>query len=150
MRAFILVCLLLATGGFAQAKPGERPRPKRVVVSQSTIVIYDHLRFPPGGAALPERAHPFLDAMAATLDGNPGLTRIEIQGHADPGESGDLLALSRARAEAVVVYLVGKGVAPGRVTPRGFAASAPAKPIAGQDQRSLNRRVELVIVDRVP
>ena len=54
--------------------------------------------------------------------------------------------LSQKRAESVVKYLVGKGIASGRLTAKGFG---PDKAVATNDTpegRESNRRVEFTIV----
>ena len=70
--------------------------------------------------------------------------KLEIQGHTDnTGARSHNDTLSQQRAEAVKTWLVGKGIAGGRLTAKGYSDT---KPVAKNDTpqgRALNRRVEL-------
>lgn len=57
------------------------------------------------------------------------------------GSNAANLRLSRARAQSVVVHLVGKGVAGSRLAPRGFGKSRPVATNATDAARATNRRV---------
>ena len=81
----------------------------------------------------------FLDRIADTLN-QPPTGRLEIRGHADPNES-DPAGLARDRANEVVKYLVGRGVANNLLVPRSFAANLPVDRTQG-DFGKLNRRVD--------
>ncbi len=69
-----------------------------------------------------------------------------IEGHTDSvGEEGYNQGLSQRRADAVKAYLVGRGVAPTRLTSSG---KGEAYPVAGNESaggRQQNRRVEVII-----
>lgn len=86
-----------------------------------------------------------LDKVVLMLTENPKV-KIEISGHTDNiGRDADNLALSLNRAKAVTGYLLSKGIAPARISTKGFGAT---KPIAGNDTekgKALNRRTELNI-----
>lgn len=86
---------------------------------------------------------PELDRWVEFFQNNPQVT-AEIYGHADStGPSTYNQNLSIKRAEAVVNYLVGKGVDPKRFTAKGFGESQPAAPNTTSEGRQKNRRVEL-------
>ena len=53
--------------------------------------------------------------------------------------------LSEDRVAAVKHYLVGRGVAEGRITTIGYGGSRPKFSNDREETRKLNRRVELVI-----
>ena len=59
----------------------------RVVVTDTSIEILDKIYFEYDKAIIKPESYPILDAVAATLQGNPSITLIEIQGHTD--ERGD-------------------------------------------------------------
>lgn len=73
-------------------------------------------------------------------------TAVVIQGHTDStGSEEHNLALSQRRADATRVYLVGRGVAPERMTAVGYGESYP---VAGNDTdygRQQNRRVDILL-----
>jgi outer membrane protein OmpA-like peptidoglycan-associated protein len=75
-------------------------------------------------------------------------TQIEISGHTDNiGKKNYNLWLSRKRANAVVEYLVNKGIDERRLIVKGYGDT---KPLASNDNeidgRALNRRVEFKII----
>jgi outer membrane protein OmpA-like peptidoglycan-associated protein len=72
--------------------------------------------------------------------------RVAIEGHTDNvGAAAANQALSEKRAAAVKAHLVSKyGVDAARVQAKGFGASKPVAPNAGEAGRQKNRRVELV------
>lgn len=84
-----------------------------------------------------------LDRIARALMGDGGA--FEVAGHADSQNTVEYnQGLSERRAQAVVQYLVAKGVAAGNLTAVGYSE---LRPVAGNDTaegRALNRRVEIV------
>jgi outer membrane protein OmpA-like peptidoglycan-associated protein len=114
-----------------------------LIIHSDPIRILDQLHFSPDGATIPPSAYPILDAIAATLNGNPQLTKIEVQGHADRGEAP---SVAQARALAVMRYLVDKGVDAKRLRANGYGATRPLT--NSPKERDKNRRVEFVILDR--
>jgi outer membrane protein OmpA-like peptidoglycan-associated protein len=86
---------------------------------------------------------PELDKWAVYFQENPQVT-ADIYGHADStGPSTYNLNLSEKRAQAVINYLVDKGVDPKRFIAKGFGESQPAVPNTTSEGRQKNRRVEL-------
>jgi outer membrane protein OmpA-like peptidoglycan-associated protein/outer membrane protein W len=78
--------------------------------------------------------------------------RIEIQGHTDdqkPGKNAkfpDNVALSQARADSVKAYMVGKGIAEGRISSKGYGDSVPVDAKKTAAARAKNRRVEFKLL----
>jgi len=90
-----------------------------------------------------------LDAVAATLKGNPEILLIEVQGHADErGDDDYNMKLTEARSQAVRTYLVEKGVEAGRLNAHGYGETRPVCNEHNEDCWSRNRRVEFVIEKR--
>jgi outer membrane protein OmpA-like peptidoglycan-associated protein len=84
-----------------------------------------------------------LDDAVATLKRYPGL-KVEIAGHTDSASSdAHNLDLSQRRANAVMQYLVDKGVAADRLSAKGYGEAQPIADNATKDGRFKNRRVEL-------
>jgi OOP family OmpA-OmpF porin len=87
--------------------------------------------------------HAGLDEVVVVLNENPTL-KVEIQGHTDNmGAEAYNQALSKRRAEAVKAYFVGKGIATGRLTAKGFGESQPIASNDTREGRFENRRVQL-------
>ena len=74
---------------------------------------------------------------------NPSI-KVEVQGNTDNiGTAKYNMGLSLRRANAVMQYLVNKGVAQSRLNARGFGFSRPVATNDTDEGRALNRRVEL-------
>lgn len=73
----------------------------------------------------------------------PSATGV-VEGHTDDqGSDATNLALSQRRADAVMKYLVDKGVAASRLTAKGFGESQPVADNSTREGRAQNRRVVL-------
>jgi chemotaxis protein MotB len=112
--------------------------------------MLDRVLFDSGKATLRRSAYPVLDRVAQVLKEIPDQP-VGVEGHTDNvpikvsgWASND--ALSLARAQAVVDYLVRKGVAAGRLTPIGYGETHPIASNDAADGRQKNRRVEIVIL----
>jgi OOP family OmpA-OmpF porin len=110
------------------------------------ILAGNIIRFEVNSADIREESSTVLDRLLETAQRCPD-TRIEIAGHTDADGSDEYnLRLSQARAEAVRLYLVDRGVSGGRLTARGYGES---QPIADNDTdagKARNRRIEFNIV----
>lgn len=116
-----------------------------VVIEDTRIVIVEHVFFTRGSSEIQPRSLPVLEAIAATIVGNPQITRVRVDGHADRGEP-RAERLARARAEAVRDWLIAHGVAASRLEAVGFGTE---RPIVDPRDRTheRNRRVELTILE---
>lgn len=72
---------------------------------------------------------------------------VEIQGHTDNvGKPEDNLKLSEERAKAVRDYLLKKGIAPDRITAKGYGDTRPVAYNTDEAGRSKNRRTQLKVI----
>jgi OOP family OmpA-OmpF porin len=115
------------------------------IAAELTDLLSGRASFETGSAVLSEDAEALLDEAVEILADNPDLALV-VEGHTDNvGDAQFNLALSQARAEAVVDYLVAGGVSPDRLSAIGYGES---RPIADNDTkagRAANRRIEFVI-----
>lgn len=123
--------------------------PSLVEVTKEEIKILQQINFANNSdKIIDKRSFDILDGVAAVLRHHQHINKIEVQGHTDNvGNRARNTTLSNKRAEAVVRYLVDKGIAKERLTANGYG---PDKPIADnktKDGRSLNRRVNFQIVE---
>ncbi len=81
--------------------------------------------------------------MSGILAADKGL-RLEVQGHTDNvGTDAYNQTLSEARARSVMAWLVQHGVAPERLTAKGYGKSRPVADNGNDQGRAKNRRVKI-------
>ena len=118
-----------------------------VEVEASRLSLKDSIHFDTGQDTIQPGSFPVLDQVARILEEHPELEHLRVEGHTDNvGGAAYNKELSARRAAAVVRYLVGRGVAVGRLVAAGFGFE---RPIASNDTalgRARNRRVEFTIV----
>lgn len=115
-----LVALML----IAQVAHAERRR----VITETSIELFGPIRFEGATARLDrgKATTKMLDAVAATFNGNPSITKIEVRAYgADARYQRGLLGTQRARA--IVMALAARGVKLERLVPRGFGAPRPGE-----------------------
>lgn len=103
--------------------------------------------FRSGAAVLAEGADAVLRAIADTVNQCPDAA-IDVAGHTDAdGDAAANLALSVARAEAVIAALAGLGVAPERLYAIGYGESQPIADNATAAGKAQNRRIVVSVRD---
>ncbi|HKY92834.1 MAG TPA: OmpA family protein [Nevskiaceae bacterium] len=103
------------------------------------------VRFETGSAKLTPDARRILDEVGRTLKNQPKLV-AEISGHTDDvGNDAYNLILSQQRAESVRQHLIGRGIAPERLTAEGFGETQPVADNQTPEGRDANRRVDLKV-----
>lgn len=113
----------------------------------ATLSDHNAILFQSGAAIIAESAASELDAFAATLALCPR-TAVEVEGHTDSdGDDRLNLALSVARAEAVVGALIERGVAPERLYAIGYGESRPVADNASSEGKRRNRRIVIMLRD---
>jgi OmpA-OmpF porin, OOP family len=121
----------------------------RVVVTDTKIEILDKIYFEYDSDVIQNRSFGILDAIVATLQGNPDIQLVEIQGHTDErGSDAYNLDLSDRRAASVRRYLTEKGVNAGRLQSQGYGETQPISQGHSESAWAKNRRVEFLILKR--
>ncbi len=93
-----------------------------------------------------ETSYPYLDQLAEILIEHPDW-KLRIRGHADQrGDADYNLRLSKRRAEAVMFYLINRGVRRDQLIVEYFGELAPIAPSDDPASLQLNRRVEMEFV----
>jgi len=119
-----------------------KAEPKGAEVTDHGTYVFRNIRFEFGKATLRQDSYPVMDEVMTFLENNPDL-KLEIQGHTDNVGPEDFnLMLSEKRAKAVMDYLLGKGIEPGRLSAKGFGLSDPMRSNDTPEGRAENRRVE--------
>lgn len=111
------------------------------------LYAYDSYQIDPGAIAS-------LEKLGLIIQRNPQLA-FSIEGHSDSsGSESYNLQLSQLRAEAVKAWLIQvMRIDPARITTRGFGSTrlvVPATQPFDEAKESPNRRVEIVLHDRIP
>jgi OOP family OmpA-OmpF porin len=121
----------------------------RVIVTDTGIEILDMVYFEYNKAVIKPQSYPILDAVAATMQGNPSIALIEVQGHTDErGNDAYNLDLSDRRAASVKQYLIDKGVDEKRLESQGYGETQPIDRRSNEAAWAKNRRVAFLILKR--
>ncbi len=137
------------------ARQGAKPPPPppaqtpRVDLRDNKIVIAEKVQFEVAKATIKEVSHGLLDEVADLIKKNPQVKKIGIEGHAS-AEGGTTLnlPLSDQRANAVLAYLVSKGVSRAILSARGFGDTKPLADNSTDEGREKNRRVEFNVLEQ--
>jgi len=93
-------------------------------------------------------SYSLLDEVVRIMTENPDLV-MEIAAHTDNIGSFEYNAgLSQKRAESIVSYLIGKGIAAERLIGNGYGESRPIDTNSTEEGRMNNRRVEFIILNK--
>jgi outer membrane protein OmpA-like peptidoglycan-associated protein len=134
--------------------PGPRATrgcPSAVRIDKAQIRILQRIEFGMTRAEIDPASLGVLDQVRAALAANPQIKRVRIEGHTDnvgPAQANS--SLSQRRAEAVMKYLIGKGLDPARLEAKGWGDERPLVKNDTAANRQMNRRVEFHIVDPAP
>lgn len=119
-----------------------------VIIRKEKIEIKEKIFFDTNRARIKPKSFKLLNQVARVLVEHPEISMVSIEGHTDDkGNRNHNLRLSQARADAVMAYLVKKGVEPERLKAQGFGPDRPLMSNLTPDGREINRRVEFFILD---
>jgi OOP family OmpA-OmpF porin len=124
------------------------PDQGKVQIKGSEIVIMEKVYFETDSAEIKPESYGILDAVAATVIGNPQIVKVQVQGHADERASNEYnIQLTHERAASVVKYLVDKGVDSARLSSAGYGEECPVDKGHNAKAWEKNRRVEFKILE---
>lgn len=107
--------------------------------------VLNNIFFDSGKADLKPESFTELNKLLLLLETNSKI-KVEISGHTDNvGKDTENLALSQKRAEAVVTYLINKGIKPDKLKGVGYGETRPIAANDAEENRQLNRRIEMKI-----
>ena len=117
-----------------------------VNATKGAKIVLNNIFFASGKYELNPSSYAELNRLIQLLNQYSTL-RIEIAGHTDNlGDATANTQLSEKRAQAVVSYLVSKGIAKNRLEGKGYGSSAPVAPNTTEEGRQQNRRIEFKIL----
>jgi len=112
------------------------------LLSDKPTAVLNNIFFEKNEYRLSDDSKTELAEVAGFLKSNSN--KIEIGGHTDSqGEASYNQNLSQQRANSVREYLTSAGIAPERITAKGFGAQMPIAPNDNEEARAKNRRIEL-------
>lgn len=115
----------------------------QIELDELAAEIRENVVFATGSEVLDAGATATLDKVVDAMNRHP-LPVVEVSGHTDStGDPDAKRALSGARAQAVVDYLVAQGIQVERLQSRGAGADEPIADNDTDEGRAQNRRVEL-------
>jgi outer membrane protein OmpA-like peptidoglycan-associated protein/Tol biopolymer transport system component len=113
----------------------------------NATVILKNIFFDVNRYELKSESSTELDNIVELLKENPSL-KIQINGHTDNvGKPSDNLKLSNNRANAVIQYLIGKGIDAKRLSSKGWGETQPLADNSNEQGRAQNRRTEMKVVN---
>jgi outer membrane protein OmpA-like peptidoglycan-associated protein len=113
--------------------------------SRGIVLTLDDVLFDTGKSQLKSGAQRSLDQIAAFLKENPE-RRVQVEGFTDSQGTDDYnLQLSQARADAVAMAIMQRGVEAQRVRALGYGEEFAVASNASAGSRQLNRRVEIIV-----
>lgn len=122
------------------------------VIVEPTNIFYntpmsiDSVFFEVGKDKISTLSYPKLNKLAIALSQDIN-SKIKINGHTDNvGSKQKNITLSKMRAQAVVNYLVSKGIEKNRLIANGFGDSFPIADNMTEGGRAKNRRIEFVLI----
>ena len=125
----------------------EDPAAEKVQQRLDYLLAGKIVEFRTNSAELTENGRRILDPLVGPLRAASGY-RVEISGHTDSRGSDQLnLDLSRRRAQAVLDYVVSKGVSSNGFTTEGYGSSRPIADNDTPEGRQRNRRIEFRILE---
>ncbi len=121
------------------------PTPEECKAEIDAAVTKQKIIFTPGSAEIAQAAQATIAALADILTDCPGI-KMEIAGHTDAqGSEGGNLALSQARAEAVLLALQGRGIDVTGLAAKGYGEATPIADNDSDTGREANRRIAFVL-----
>jgi outer membrane protein OmpA-like peptidoglycan-associated protein len=116
-------------------------------IEKGQTIRLNNIFFDSGKYDLLSESNAELEKLLKVLNDNKQLT-IEIGGHTDAvGADSNNLTLSNNRANAVMNYLLSKGIAKERLTAKGYGETNFIATNETEEGKQLNRRVEFLIIE---
>ena len=123
------------------------PTPQECHDNIAAILARDKIAFAPGSAEIEGKSSAIMTKISDILRKCSAI-RMEVAGYTDSqGSDQGNLALSQARAEAVLLNLQGRGVDVSWLRARGYGEADPVADNSTEDGREKNRRIEFTLLE---
>ncbi len=130
--------------------PENQGCPPEAEIQEETgqIITLGRIEFETDSDVLLSRSIPVVENVRDVLRDHPEITLVRIEGHTDDrADDGYNMDLSRRRARAVVLWLAGHGIEPGRMEAYGCGEIHAIQSNDTDEGRQANRRVEFHIME---
>lgn len=115
-------------------------------IDTNAVLVMHNIFFDTKQYAILPASYPELDKVVSLLEDNTDIT-VEIGGHTDDvGLDQDNMLLSQRRAQAVMNYLVSKGIPADHLKAKGYGETKPIVPNTTEAGRAKNRRTEIKVL----
>lgn len=113
-----------------------------------TLLSRAQITFPPGETDMDDASLAIIEGIAAVMEECPG-ARFEVGGHTDSqGRESSNLAISQARAVAVVNALLDLDIRQVFLVAKGYGETAPIAENETEEGRAANRRIEFRLLSK--
>ncbi len=130
-----------------KSKKSQRMNVKLDLLTKDTKMTFNNITFETNSAELNASSYDELNRLINFLKLNDNV-RIELSAHTDDiGSDWYNNRLSEKRAQAVVSYLTDNGIPDNSLLAKGYGKSSPMVPNTSDENRALNRRVEVKIIE---
>jgi len=120
----------------------KKPKPVAFKTEVGKAIVLEGVVFKTGSAIITDVSDAILSNARKTLEDNPEI-QVQIQGFTDAvGSDKTNQRLSQKRADAVKAWLIRSGIAPSRITSKGFGEKNPVGDNETAEGRQKNRRIE--------
>lgn len=117
-------------------------------IEKGEVIRLNNIFFDSGKFELLSESFAELNQLFDLLDREKNI-KIEIAGHTDDiGSDTNNMILSNNRANAVLNYLIKKGIDASRISAKGYGETKFIAPNTTDEERQQNRRVEFIIIEK--
>jgi len=118
-----------------------------VPIEKGQVVQLNNIFFEQSKAEMLPESESELERLYQLMENNPGM-EIKLRGHTDNrGYYKSNLELSQKRADAVMEYLIDRGVSRSRLSAKGYGPTMPVATNNTPEGRAQNRRVEIEVTE---
>ncbi len=115
-------------------------------IEKGEVIRLNNIFFDFAKATIQQESYSELNRVVELMKNN-SLLHIQINGHTDNvGDDASNMTLSKNRAQAVVDYLVQKGIDKTRLLSKGFGETNPIQTNETDEGKAINRRVEFLVL----
>jgi len=118
-------------------------------IEKGEIKILEQVQFAYNSDRILKSSDYILEGVKTVLESNPGVKKVEVQGHTDSkGSDKYNMALSKRRAASVMKWLTQHGIEKKRLVSKGFGETQPIDTNDTEEGRANNRRVVFQILEQ--